>query len=124
MDKFIKKFPEVFKSSYPMAGHSAAEVRISPAVKVLGGTFINWGHMFAKKECTANNCREFHCQHWIPPKKATLYQIAYKNRDTYYLLLFKNGREVFIEARGGEECVDIKTCNYNQLLPLFRQGSQ
>lgn len=88
MSQFIKKFPEVFKSSYIMAGHSAAEVRISATVKSLGGTFINWGHMFAEKERAETNCRAFHCQQWIPPKNAKLYQISHKNRDTYYLLLY------------------------------------
>lgn len=115
MSQFVKNFPEIFKASYIIVGHSAAEVRIAATVKSLGGTFINWGHMFAKKECAENNCREFHCQHWIPPKNATLYQISYKNRDTYYLLLFKNHREVFLEASGGEGCVDIKTLQYDEI---------
>ena len=118
MRRFLRKFPKVKKTGLKITGFSAHfRVVLSDSAKKLNGVLIERGHLLSGKEgpCNESQCKEYHCQSWNPPRGAVLIELACENRDSYYLLLFKNGREVFLTKQGENGCAHLNICKLDQI---------
>lgn len=115
MNNLTKLFPKLRKTSHKITGFSAPfGVEITQEIRKLGGTLTERGHV-PGGTCNDESCKEYHCPSWKLPIGATMYELVHHNKDGYYVVVLKNGREVLLEKRGGEGTTSLKVCKLNEI---------